>query len=209
MEMNTQKLQNPNYLESIYGRTLFLQSISSDEISHTYLSWLNDENITRYLDFRNKKQSRASIISYVNSLRQKDECDLFAIFTKKSQTHIGNISIFESNRDLNYVGIGIMVGDYRSRELGLGAEALGIIIEYLFNNRYYARIEASSLRANRRSQKTLRSLGFVKEGELRRAAKLPNGEISYENVFGLLRTEWDVVRLKIINIIGDISVHYP
>ena len=76
---------------------MVLRPISANEIGERYLAWLNNPEITQYLEARYVTPSEQSIIDYINGLRSTNGCELFAIFTKKQSVHVGNLGISQNN----------------------------------------------------------------------------------------------------------------
>jgi RimJ/RimL family protein N-acetyltransferase len=68
-------------------------------------------------------------------------------------------------------------------------EALSELVRYAFEVLDLNRIEADIDPRNLASEKSLRRLGFVREGLLRERW-IVNGEVSDTSFYGLLRTEW-------------------
>ena len=79
------------YLESeeIYFRKLEITDVNDD-----YYQWLNDREITYFLDFKNKPVGKSDMISYVESINDDARVQFFAICLKANKVHIGNIKIW-------------------------------------------------------------------------------------------------------------------
>ena len=63
------------------------------EICEKYISWLNDSKINRYLEVRHSNESIETVPNYINALRNKSGCELFAIYMNKSQEFVGTLAI--------------------------------------------------------------------------------------------------------------------
>lgn len=191
----------------IEGRTIIIKPISRDEINERYISWLNSPEINKFLEVRHKKQSIDDVINYINGLRSKTGCELFAIFTKKEHVHVGNIALTDYNpNNQGYAIYGIMIGDKRAQMLGLGGEASALIVEYVFRDPNIRRIQEGAIADNHRSCKTLEFLGFQKEGVLRKHAVLSSGKISDVYIYGMLREEWFSNRARVVNLLKNMKI---
>ncbi len=208
MKGNSLKLLSPNVMVVIEGRTTVLRPISEKEINDRYVSWVNDNDVIQFLDnVRHKKQSIEDVVDYINLVRSKPGCEVFAILTKNDQIHIGNVGVtlFNPNNQ-GYAGYGIMIGDPKARILGLGGEATVMIIEYLFRDPSIRRIQGNVYSDNDKSWKTLETLGFKKEGVLRKHVVLSSGKICDLYMYGLLREEWLEHRMKVMSLINSIKI---
>lgn len=201
------KLLPANIKIVIEGKRIILRPISEKEINKRYISWLNDPEINKFLEIRYKRQSVKDVISYINSLRLKKGCEIFAILTKKENIHIGNIAITDYNpNNQGYAIYGLMIGDMRAQMLGFGGEATVLIIEYLFSKPIIRRVQAGAISDNYKSWKIFDFLGFRKEGVLREHSVLPSGKINDAYIYGILRKEWFVNRKRINHILRDIKI---
>jgi aminoglycoside 6'-N-acetyltransferase len=75
------------------------------------------------------------------------------------------------------------------RGKGYGAEALEIMVDYLFLSRDIMRIQAQTDQRNIASQKVLEKAGFKKEGTLRKNFFM-RGEWTDDYIYSILREEW-------------------
>jgi len=201
------EIRRVNVSVIIEGRMVIIQPISRKEINNHYISWLNDSEVNEFLEVRHKKQSIEDVINYVNTLRAKPGCELFAVFTKKEHIHVGNVAITHYNPDnQGYVIYGLMIGDPRARMLGLGGEATVLMIEYLFRNPDIRRIQGGAVADNYNSCNVFESLGFKREGVLRKHSVLSSGKICDGYIYGILREEWFSNRAKVAHLLKDMKV---
>lgn len=161
MNNKTVLIRQPNINISIVGKSVILAPITSKEINSRYLNWLNDPEINEFLEVRHKRQTLDDIINYINTLRAKEGCDVLAIFLKDTYKHVGNIGITDRLPG-GHVGMGAMIGDKRAQMAGVGAEALILFLEYMFNYEGVRRIFGGVLLANKKAQKFWGHLGFIK-----------------------------------------------
>jgi len=191
----------------IKGRMVIMKPISQKEINEHYISWLNNPETNKFLEVRHKKQSIEDVINYINILRTKPCCELFAVFTKKEHIHIGNVAITHYNPDnQGYAIYGLLIGDPRARMLGLGGEVTVLIIEYLFRNPDIRRIQGGVIADNYSAWRVLESSGFKREGVLRKHAVLLSGKICDIYIYGMLREEWLSNRAKVAPLLKDRKV---
>lgn len=195
-----------NYI--IETRSTIIKPIVIDQITEEYVSWLNDTDLNKYLEIRHTLQSKQTIIDYVNSLRQKHNCDLFAIVNKSNKKHIGNLTISSFNHNKNSaVDFGIMIADKDARSIGVGAEIHLAVLKFMFSFKEINRMNANAASLNLVACKTMLSLGYKQEGIKRQSFYL-NATNSYcdTKMFGLLRNEWDVRVKKLKKLIENIII---
>jgi len=205
--MDKGRLLPVNRKDIIDGRNLSIRPISADEINQRYVDWLNNPEINQFLEVRHRSQSIESAVDYINGLRSKEGCEMFAILTKKEQIHIGNITITDYNPNRQrYTVFGMMIGDPRARAMGLGGQAMVLLMEYLFTDPVIIRVECGAIADNQRSWRTLEALGLRKEGVLRKRSILSSGKITDIYLYGLLREEWDGQRKKFAGILKDMKI---
>ena len=190
-------ISKSNYDKTLITRSTIIKPITQNEITQNYISWLNDKEINKFLETRHLEQTKTKAIDYINSLRNINNCDMFAIIDKETNNHIGNMTITSFNTNNNgSVDFGIMIGDKRSRSIGIGAEVMISFINFIFSFDTIERISASAASENFKSCKTLESIGFMREGVIRKVFPLNNGEKCDLIKFGLLKEEWNDKRKK-------------
>ena len=190
-------ISKSNYDKTLITRSTIIKPITQNEITQNYISWLNDKEINKFLETRHLEQTKTKAIDYINSLRNINNCDMFAIIDKETNNHIGNMTITSFNTNNNgSVDFGIMIGDKRSRSIGIGAEVMISFIDFMFSFDTIERISAGAASENFKSCKTLESIGFKREGVIRKVFPLNNGEKCDLIKFGLLKEEWNDKRKK-------------
>ena len=90
------------------------------------------------------------------------------------------------------VGIDICEDDTLNK--GLGTEALGLWVDYLFANSTIHRIGLNTWSLNPRMRHVAKKLGFIPEGVRREVRRWDGKWLDFVH-FGMLRTEWEEKRL--------------
>lgn len=192
------KIGSPNVDVVIEGRTIVLRPLSGNEINERYLSWLNDPEINQFLETRYKVQTVADIYSYINKLRASPGCEIFGVFSKKSDMHVGNVAVVQHNpNNQGIASYGIMMGERRALISGLGAEAEALIVEFLFRHPEIRKVKAGSHSTNYKSWQLIESLGFKREAVLREEAVLSSSKICNVYLYGILKKEWLEQKTKV------------
>jgi ribosomal-protein-alanine N-acetyltransferase len=77
----------------------------------------------------------------------------------------------------------------KERGKGYGAEAVQLIVDYLFLSKNVARVQAFTDVRNKASQRVLEKAGFKREGTLREAGFV-RGHRADAYIYGVIREEW-------------------
>ncbi len=117
----------------LIGDKAVLRLIEENDINKRYLSWLNDKEITRYMDTGTFPTSLRELKDFYGRIANSKNDVMFAIVSKKNNLHIGNIKLGGINWIHRYADLGIMIGDKRYWGKGYGREACCILLEYAFH----------------------------------------------------------------------------
>jgi len=173
---------------TIYTDRLVLKSITIDDCSDQYVSWLNDTEVNKYLEFSFKKQDMNDLISFINTAVQKLDVLFLSIRLKVNNKHIGNIKIDKISLHHLTGEYGIMMGDKNEWGNGYAKEASIAIIDFCFNTLKLQKINLGVINGNKSAIKLYESLGFVTEGVLR------------NNFYEKASNSWeDEIRMGLIN----------
>ncbi|XXF79439.1 GNAT family N-acetyltransferase [Myxococcaceae bacterium GXIMD 01537] len=105
---------------------------------------------------------------------------------------IGTVSARDLSRAHGRIELGYMLSqEFQGR--GLGTRAVGLMLERLFSRPFLHRAWLVTSADNRASQGVARKLGFTLEGVLR-GHYLRGGERVDQQVWGLLRREWEALQ---------------
>lgn len=113
-----------------------------------------------------------------------------AIIVTKKEKPLGWVNRYGDKRfpDAWLIGIDICEDDYLNR--GLGTEAFGLWLDYLFSNSDVHRIGFDTYSFNPRMVRVGEKLGFVHEGTEREVINWQNEWVDRLH-FGMLRKEWE------------------
>lgn len=170
------------------GEQIVLRSITLEDVSDTYIGWLNDPEVTRYNSHGDTLYTREAAISYVTKVIGSDEYRVFTIRAKDSGTHIGNIALQQISAKNKNAEYAILLGDREYWGKGVAKEASRLILRYGFEQLDLHRIYCGTSSANEPMQRLALALGFKQEG-LRKEAMYKNGAFVDVVEYGLLRTD--------------------
>jgi RimJ/RimL family protein N-acetyltransferase len=158
--------QNKYFLE---GKSIYLRKVRLSDVDGDYHAWMNDPQITKFLECRFFSNSRASLKEYVQEKSKSRDSVFLAIVLKKSQKHIGNIKLdFILNRVHRLGDIGIVIGSKAHWGKGYASEAISLISNYAFNTSNLHKLTACCYSSNYGSIRIFEKNGYEIEGTLKK-----------------------------------------
>lgn len=143
---------------------LILKPLSLEHLSNTYVSWMNDSEVNKYL----VSGGNYTLKELETYLKLQEEKDIFfwAIHLKKSNKHIGNIKIDPINVSRNSGEYGVMMGDKTEWNKGYAKEASLLVINYCFNELKLSAITLGVVKENLNAVNLYYKIGFVCNKEI-------------------------------------------
>ncbi len=120
-------------IKSIEGKKILLEPFSSKFISNNYLSWMNDKEITKFIEKSKDKMTLDDITLFANQMIHSEKDYFFAILLKNDLNHIGNVRIGPIDFNSKKSGFGILIGEKNHQGKGIGTEVIELIKEFSFN----------------------------------------------------------------------------
>ncbi len=148
----------------LHGNRIFLREVSILDVNQEYYVWMNDKEVTRYLESRYKPYSMNSLKEYVTSVEKDSSQIFFAIILKLTNKHIGNIKIASINWFDRYADIGVMIGDKTCWGKGYATEAIKLVCDFAFKTVNLHKLTAGIYEPNIGSKKAFENAGFAVEG---------------------------------------------
>ena len=177
------------------GSTVFLPGQKIDlcvldrnsDLTH-YMRWINDNNITKYLETGFFPSDSVGLIDYIESCNESQSLFL-GIFVKENQGHIGNIRLHNINNWSRRSDIGIMIGESSAFGKGYGLEAIQLTVDFAFQSLNLNKVCAGANVENAASIRVFEKAGFVMEGTLRQQFFV-DGHYTDCVQMGLLKSEY-------------------
>ena len=146
------------------GERLYLRGVTPEDVTDAYVRWMNDPEVTRYLESRFFPHSKEGIRSFVESLQGDRDNAFFAIVLKEGDRHIGNIKLGPINWLHRLGEIGLMIGEKDTWGKGYAAEAIRLISDYAFRHLNLHKVTAGCYGSNQGSARAFERAGFKVEG---------------------------------------------
>lgn len=163
-----------NFKNSHESERLKLETLTPQNMSDEYVSWLQDPEIIQYLEVRHAQQTQETVTSFVQDMLESENNLMLGIFTKTDNKHIGNIKIGPINWRYGRADIGIIIGDKNAWGKGYATETIQSICDIAFKTLELTRLQAGAYASNAGSLKAFKKAGFKQEGILKAYWKLEN-----------------------------------
>ena len=146
---------------------LVLRTLMPEDVGQTYLDWMNDVEVTRYLESRLVVQSVESLRAFVETSVASPSAVLFGVFAKDGDRHIGNVRFSEFNPYHLSCSVGLLIGERAAWGKGYGQESLRAATDHILYERGMHAIHAGSYSGNPASLRTFVNCGFEIIGRFR------------------------------------------
>jgi len=152
----------------IKGINVFLKLLNADDVTLVYFNWMQDANITKYLESRWRNYTLDDLKTYVTEINNSQTGFLFGIFQSENAEHIGNVKIGGINQIHRYGDLGILIGNKKMWGKGYAVEAINLITQYGFNELNLNKLVAGIYKVNENSYKAFIKAGYKDVGILTR-----------------------------------------
>lgn len=173
----------------LLGEKLYLRPLEESDIGEQYLSWLNDPEVTRFLETGKTAVSLCDLRKYLERFRNSTTDFIFAILDRESGFHIGNVTLNRISLTHGTADTGLMIGRKEVWGKGYAFEAWSLLLEFAFESLGLHKVVAGAIAEHAASIAVLKRLGFKQEGTLRQEF-LVDGQYKDAIRFGLLREEF-------------------
>jgi RimJ/RimL family protein N-acetyltransferase len=171
------------------GRRLHLRRLEAGDVGAAYLRWMNDPNVTRFLESRFRPWTQADLIAFVEADLKAKSAISFAVCINADDRHIGNIRISKFDAPHLNGSVGLLIGEDDCRGKGYGTEAIELTCHYAFETLRLHRLTAGCYDTNKASIAAFLKAGFEEEG--RQRDRWMDGDTCVDGVIlGMTRSNW-------------------
>lgn len=147
---------------------IFLREALPSDVNDEYVSWMNDPEVTRYMEARFRQHTFESVQDFVANGVKKENSVLLAIIAKDRHKHVGNVRLGPIDKNHAFAILGVMIGDRNYWGKGYGPEAIKLAVEYAFTTLGLRKINADVYENNIGSLRAFQKAGFQEEGRRKR-----------------------------------------
>ncbi len=151
----------PHFLD---GGRIYLRGVRPSDVNEAYYRWMNDPEVTGYLESRFCPNSMEGLRDYVTSKLGDRDNIFLAIVVKEGDRHIGNIKLGPINWVHRFADIGLMIGEKDCWGKGYATEAIRLVVDYAFRELNLHKLTAGCYDLNEGSVKAFKKVGFEVEG---------------------------------------------
>ena len=152
--------------------------MSQDDVGDSYLTWMLDPDVTRFLEVRYRSPTKASLLDFVRGSLRDDSDRLFKICVGDNHTssyaresgdaepgfHIGNLRIHQISQQHGTGEVGLIIGEARFRGRGLGRAALKAAEALCISDLGIRKLTAGCYASNHASRRAFGAAGYREVG---------------------------------------------
>ena len=142
---------------------VILRPLSRQDLEKGYLNWVNDQEVTEFLDVGTFPTTLSDLERFIES----DENIKLAIVEKSSGNHIGNIVASKISYIHRKCELGILIGSAECQGKGYGKAAINLLLRHLFERVNLNKVCLGVLAIHANARKLYEKVGFKKEGILK------------------------------------------
>lgn len=144
---------------------LLLRPLTAADCTPTYLGWLEDPEINRFLETRHSVQSLESIQAFVAAVNASPAEFLYGIcLPSEDGRHIGNIKVGPIRSPHALADVSLLIGARDCWGRGYAAEAISAVSGAAFSQFGVRKLSASMYAPNIGSTKAFLAAGYQQEG---------------------------------------------
>lgn len=151
----------------LVGPRLYLRPLEESDVTEDYVAWLNQEDITRFLETGKFPTTPERVREFVRHFTGSTTDIGLAVILKEGDQHVGNVTLSRINWIHRNAETGLMLGRKDSWGQGYGGEALSLLLDYAFERLGLRKIIGHAVADNQTSIAMVQRLGFRIEGTLR------------------------------------------
>ena len=166
-----------------------LRALGAADVGPTYVSWLNDPEVTAFTEIEAGTADIKSAKKYVEDSNLAFDALLWGIFIGAEERHVGNFRFGAINKKHRRASAAILIGDRTVWGHGIAPAAIRLATRYGFENLNLEKIYANVVSKNWSSRRAFEKAGFHLEATLQRHAILGD-EIASAWMLAIFRDEY-------------------
>lgn len=154
----------PAVLPELRGDQVFMRELVEADVTERYVRWMNDPDVTRFLESRLGTNDAESIARFVRGVKSDPDSLMWAICDRISGEHVGNVKLGPVNWAHRFGDIGLIIGERAAWGRGIATEVISLVTDYAFSDLWLHKLTASMYEENTGSKKAFAKAGFALEG---------------------------------------------
>ena len=148
------------------GSRLNLIPFKEEHVCDTYIGWLNDPDVNRFMEVRFVRQTRETVLAYVQSFYGDAENYMWGVYQKNNDL-IGTATLSDINRHHQRGVLGLMIGEKGCWGKGYGTEVIKLTVDFAFKKLNLHKATAGAIADNLGSIKAFQKADFEIEGRMK------------------------------------------
>ena len=169
---------------------LYFRALTAADARGNYLKWMNDAEVTQYLESRFQAHSEESLAAYIEQMSSTKDNIFCAIVLKHDDRHIGNIKLGPIEWVHRRAEVGLLIGEKDCWGKGYGTEAYKLMAEHAFFTLNLHKVTAGAYAENEGSIKAMARAGFTQEGR-RKEHYFLDDKYTDLLIYGLLKPDFE------------------
>lgn len=141
---------------------LTLKIITPDDVTESYINWLNDYEVVKYTEQKFIKHTLSTVKEFVSEKLNSSQDLLFGIYHDKR--HIGNIKLGPANERHNVTDLSYFIGERDMWGKGIATSAIKGVVKIAFEELGLEKVTAGTYENNIGSIHALLKNNFIEEG---------------------------------------------
>jgi ribosomal-protein-alanine N-acetyltransferase len=179
-------MSNGDIRHFIEGERIYLREVRPSDVNEDYYRWMNDPEITRYLESRFYPNSMEGLHDYVASKLGDRDNVFLTIMLREDDRHIGNIKLGPINWIHRSADVGILIGEKDCWGKGYATEAIRLVVDYAFRKLNLRKVTAGCYSDHQGSLRAFEKAGFTVEGA-RKEQLFLDGQYTDGVLLGIVR----------------------
>lgn len=147
------------------SENLTLRTLTTADASESYLAWLSDPDVNRYLEVRFLPPCTVDELArFITETNDSVHSLMLGIFLRSNDRHVGNIKLGPIDWHHATGDIGLLIGDKQEWGKGHASIAISLLVEYAFTQLGIAKLTAGCYSENEGSRRAFLKAGFIEEG---------------------------------------------
>jgi len=146
---------------SIQTERFLLRTITEEDVSPAYLSWLQDGVSNKFINSASQDIAMDDLRQFIVDRSNRDDIIFLAIIDSIDDLHIGNIKYEPVNAKEGYAIMGILIGDESYRGKNVAGEVIKASANWLWENLELKAILLGVHKLNYPAIKAYEKIGFV------------------------------------------------
>jgi RimJ/RimL family protein N-acetyltransferase len=151
----------------IEAARLYLREVQPSDATDRYVAWMNDVDVTRFMETRFAAHSVESLREYIETMRRKPDTLFLAIVLREGDLHIGNIKLGPIERVHRCADVALMIGDKATWGRGYAAETIAAVSDHAFRRLGVRKLTAGCYAGNVGSLRAFEKAGYHVEATRR------------------------------------------